>query len=46
VIELCNSAAKVVKNPVSTKCFGENFEVPIKYFSGDRSYEPEGLLKE
>jgi hypothetical protein len=32
VIELCNSAAKVVIISVSTKCFGENFEDPKNLF--------------
>jgi len=26
VIELCNSATKVAKNIVPTKCFGDNFD--------------------
>jgi hypothetical protein len=26
VIELCNSATKVAKNLVPTKCFGDNFD--------------------
>jgi hypothetical protein len=32
VIELCNSAAKVVIISVPTKCFGENYENPKNLF--------------
>ena len=32
MIELCNSPAKVVKIPIPTKCFWENFEVSINIF--------------
>ena len=32
MIELCNSPAKVVKIPIPTKCFWENFEVSKNIF--------------
>jgi len=32
VIELCNSPAKVAKNPFPTKCFEEIFEVSKNIF--------------